>query len=279
MQLDQNRIAIRERGFLEILDLALRVIRAHAWPLLATFCIGAIPMILLNAWLLSDVVIRLDSEQYSQYVFYMYLLIVWQTPLAMAPLTLYLGQALFTDRPRAGQVVRSFFGSLPQLILYQVIVRALFVPLVVTWFLLYAWQPYLSEVILLERNPIARRGKQGMTTGRRTKALHRGYVAELFLRWLGALAIGALLVPALWCALSFLRFTLAEQEAWYDPWSGWEANSTLYTLGFALAAWLVVGYFTVVRFLGYLDLRIRREGWEIELMMRAEAARLMRQLT
>jgi hypothetical protein len=30
------------------------------------------------------------------------------------------------------------------------------------------------------------------------------------------------------------------------------------------------GYLTVVRFLAYLDLRIRREGWEAELMMRAE---------
>jgi hypothetical protein len=43
--------------------------------------------------------------------------------------------------------------------------------------------------------------------------------------------------------------------------------------------WIVGGYMTVVRFLGYLDLRIRREGWEVELTMRAEAARLARQLT
>ena len=30
----------------------------------------------------------------------------------------------------------------------------------------------------------------------------------------------------------------------------------------------------VVRYLEYLDLRIRYEGWEVELFMRAEAARL-----
>ena len=43
-----------------------------------------------------------------------------------------------------------------------------------------------------------------------------------------------------------------------------------------LAIWIVVGYFSVVRFLSYLDLRIRREGWEVELRMRAEGARLTR---
>jgi hypothetical protein len=39
---------------------------------------------------------------------------------------------------------------------------------------------------------------------------------------------------------------------------------------------MVAGYFAVVRFLAYVDLRIRREGWEVELVMRAERDRLMR---
>ncbi len=52
-----------------------------------------------------------------------------------------------------------------------------------------------------------------------------------------------------------------------------------FRVGLGETAWLVVGYLTVVRFLAYLDLRIRREGWEVELMMRNEAARLTRQLT
>ena len=45
-----------------------------------------------------------------------------------------------------------------------------------------------------------------------------------------------------------------------------------------IAMWTVASYFTVVRFLSYLDLRIRREGWEVELRMRTEAARLTRQV-
>ncbi len=56
-------------------------------------------------------------------------------------------------------------------------------------------------------------------------------------------------------------------------------QTTSYTIFYPLALWLTVSYFTVVRFLGYLDLRIRREGWEVELMMRAEQMRLTREMT
>jgi hypothetical protein len=42
--------------------------------------------------------------------------------------------------------------------------------------------------------------------------------------------------------------------------------------------WLVVAFMSVVRFLNYLDLRIRHEGWEVELLMRAEALRMQTKL-
>ena len=61
--------------------------------------------------------------------------------------------------------------------------------------------------------------------------------------------------------------------------NAWKWSQATYTLCCPLALWIVIGYFAVVRFLGYLDLRIRREGWEVELMMRAEQTRLTRQLT
>ena len=53
----------------------------------------------------------------------------------------------------------------------------------------------------------------------------------------------------------------------------------VFTIYLQVAIWTVVHFFSVVRFLGYLDLRIRREGWEVELQLRAEAARMERQLT
>jgi hypothetical protein len=42
--------------------------------------------------------------------------------------------------------------------------------------------------------------------------------------------------------------------------------------------WTVAGFFAVARYLSYLDLRIRREGWEVELLIRAEGDRLTRQI-
>ena len=80
----------------------------------------------------------------------------------------------------------------------------------------------------------------------------------------------AWLFLSVWFSISMAASTLVND---------WEWNDTMFTVFVPLAVWLVVGYLTVARFLGYLDLRIRREGWEVELSMRAEKTRLTRQLT
>ena len=280
MQLHTTRISIRERSFGDVLDLALHVIRAHAWPLAAALAVGVLPMMLLNAWLLGPR-LQMDPELGLPvgYMGNMLLLVLWEMPLATAPLTLYLGQTLFLERPRPGRIALDFLKSLPQLLLFQVVLRAILVVLVVTWFALFAAWPYLNEVILLERNPLFRGRRGQMTTSRRTHVLHGGYLGDLFARWLGAAAVGVLLLLSLWFSIAFLRSVLLEQGVWYESWEWGYWDRPMFILYYPLALWLVVGYLSVVRFLAYLDLRIRREGWEVELLMRAEQARLRRQLT
>lgn len=272
MQLDDNRIVIRERSYLDVMDLALRVIRRYAGPLALASAAGIFPAMALNALLLQSLGITTEADFQTglpgRYLWWMSQLVIWEIPLATAPITLCLGQALFADRPQFARLGRSFLGSLPQMLLYQVILRGLLVPWVVTWFLVFAVWPYLSEVILLERNPM-RRGRPGqMTTYRRARALHEGYLADFFVRWLGTMVLAMLLTASIWLTLWFLRWRLVGE---------WRFQGVVYTVFYPLALWLVVGYFAVVRFLGYLDLRIRREGWEVELLMRAEGARLTRQ--
>jgi hypothetical protein len=270
MQLDHARIAIRERSRFDVLDLALRTLRAYAWPLAVALAIGIVPAAVFNAWLLADMREPAFDESVPQsYLIWMLILVLTEIPLVTAPATLYLGKAAFLERPRPAAVAAGFFRALPQL-LYFLVVRALFIPFIVTWFVPFAVWPYMNEVVLLERNRFRRRRRADMTTFRRVSAMHAGNGGDLFANWIGSMLIGGLLVAGLWLAMQSLAGLMT---------GSWKWEGLSFTLFYPLALWIVVGYFAVVRFLGYLDLRIRREGWEVELMMRAEAARLTRQPT
>ncbi len=290
MQLDQTHIAIRERSFLELMDLALRVVRGHAGPLLLAWLVGVAPCAALNHWLLIPWAGHIfnDVEFPMSYVWYGWLLTLWEIPLATAPLTIYLGQMLFNERPRASDVARMFFTRLGQLLWYQIAIRGMGV-LFLVWALwgeagddalillsfwcvlslgaIYLWWPHLNEVLLLERNPW-RKPRGGMNTRSRSMALHGPLVGELLGRTITSLLFGALLVLALWLSQINLRHVLSLDARRSIPRELAEMQ---------LAIWLVVGYLAVVRFLSYLDIRIRSEGWEVELAMRAEGARVTRQ--
>ena len=270
MQLDNNRIAIRERTFIDVLDLALRVIRWCAGPLGLALLAGIVPVFVLNAYLLADFE-EADFEFGfpATYMVCLVLLIMWEIPLATAPATLYLGQALFEERPSAGRIADSFGKSLPQLLFYQVFIRGILIVPLITWLWLFSRNAYLNEVILLERTPWWGKATANPSTGRRCQTLHSAHAGDLFGRWIGVVALGALLVASCWGSIWIVGGMLLNH---------WDAGTAMYTFYFQLALWVVVGFFTVVRFLGYLDLRIRREGWEVELAMRAEGARLRESL-
>jgi hypothetical protein len=263
MQLDNATIAIRERSLSEILDLALHVLRAHLGPLCALAAVGAAPALLVNHWLVDLVVpdVNWESDQYL-WVFLNLLLVLVETPIVLGPVTAYLGQATFQPRADYRRLIRDVLRSLPQLILVQVLLRGL------TLMLTSISRPYAGEVILLERNRLAGGPKGAMTTRRRVAALHQGWFGELLGRWLAVCGVALLIATALTHAIASTTelFAGGFLESWFYV-----------KLAIPLAFWLTAFFLTVVRFLAYLDLRIRREGWEIELDMRAEALRLTRQ--
>ena len=269
MQLDRTRIAIRERDFADVLDLSLHVIRAYAGPLAIALAVGIVPMFVLNCYLLTDVAdpTFLDIEGAGWFMFLSLLLVMWEVPIATAPATLFLGRALFENQTSPGKIAADFFKSLPQLVLYQVLFRALLVAPVLPWPWLFTQRAYLNEVILLERNPMFRRRKHGPSTESRCQALHWGWGGDLFARWLAVAGLGAIMVGLGWGVLGVASGALMTQWDWDVVWGVHFYHAAL---------WCVVGFFSVVRFLSYLDLRIRREGWEVELVMRAEGARLGR---
>jgi hypothetical protein len=259
LQLDTHRIVIRERDYGEILDLALCVVRVYARPLLAALVVGIAPMFVFNCWLLWDY--RRTNFPYdfpAAHMFYTFLLVFLEIPLATAPATLYLGQAVFSDKPDRRALRRDLWKSIPQLVVYQLLLRPLSV-----------FKPFLNEVILLERNAMRTRGGNGTSTARRSRVLHLNEGADLFVQGMFATIIGGLLVASIWSSIYVGRALLLNQ---------WGFDTPMYTVYFQLTLWIVIGFFCVVRFLNYLNLRIRHEGWDVELAMRAEQTRLTRGL-
>lgn len=294
MQLDRTRISVRERSGIEILDMALHVIRVYFRPWWQSMLIGALPFMLLNAALLWGLWVDLDDDFPWRYLWLMSLLIFIEAPCASAVLTTYLGAAVFEEGISVRKAARETLFRWPQLLWCQGIVRGIVPAMVlvfisrqsaeVNWFIdafvmvlltfyvmaLRAFRPFINEIILLERNPLRAKSIHAITAGKRSKYLHDPSAGDLVVRWLGAAFVGSCMAFA---AVQMLIVGCGLLFGYWD-W-GW----FMLHIGFPLGLWTSVSYISVVRFLNYLDLRIRHEGWEVELRLRAEAVRLASKLT
>ncbi len=286
MQLDKTRIAIRERELLEIYDLALIVMRVYWWKILQALAITAVPLTLLNAALLWPLAPDLGvNEIAGWFITYMILLIYLEAPLAGLPITLLLGDALFHEKPDWRRLFSGMWPVVPRIFWIIVVLRGILpgcllvfaasiqeeVAATVTLFFLTCYaaivravRPYVGEILVLEKNPVFSRNQQTITVGKRSSALHQPNFGDLIIRAMAS-SIAILLAGSVVMNIFGIRGYVFGQWNW-DP--------TFLFVWFPLGLWLVVAFMTVVRFLCYLDLRIRREGWEVELVLRAEATRL-----
>ncbi len=297
MQLDKTRIAIRERGLLEILDLAPRVIRSHLAPLVATWLAGVVPFLLLNYWLfgwMADAPGEYPADKYDYWLRYfwtMSLMVFIEAPLATLAMTLYLGDVMFLQRSSPWNIASTIWKLSWRLFTCQGLVRGILFGLLLVFaveryerysgfevflimlagytILFRSWRPYLNEIVLLERNPLTASSSKALTIRRRSSALHNPNAGDLFARYIAVAGISVLMTVAFVYGFWFIAGILLND---------WNWGSILVHLCVPLAMWITAGYFCVVRYLSYLDLRIRREGWEVELRMRAEAGRLARQV-
>jgi hypothetical protein len=144
------------------------------------------------------------------------------------------------------------------------------------------FRPYINEIILLEKNPLLAGKSAAITIGKRSSHLHGAYSGDLFVRSFAMTAIAMCLVGlAIYTAVLAQGFLISNWPLRFSVEDGiYGVNLDWFRLHviYPGCLWLVVAFFAVVRFLSYLDLRIRHEGWEVELLMRAEAVRLGTQL-
>ncbi len=296
MQLDKTHVAIRARSTAEIGDLALALFRNYPQSILVGLSLGAIPWILMNALLVGWIPLQetaenvFDEETVAEryrYVWLMCSLVYLQAPIAAVLTTTYIGQAVFESRPTWSSVFRDTRKVLPQLIWTLGVLRG---PLPIMALLLLNWgepfsvgieffllglllfllsiargfRPFMPEIILLERCPLRTSKQYEVSAQKRSALLHNPVSGELLGRFLLSGAIVGLIAVSLFSAFVFLSDTLLNTQKW---------SLLIAMVALPLALWIAAGFATLLRYLMYLDTRIRLEGWEVELALRAEGAR------
>ena len=297
MQLDRTHVVIRLRTLSEIGDLAMVMIRRYSSSLLIGFAAGAAVWAIANALLLSWIPIQeaaygLDDEEavaeVSRYMIWMTLLVILQAPAAGVLTTLYLGHAVFERRPTwasvFGEAKRQFRRWMWVLGIKRLAIPAMLL-LAVRWgqplstffdivvpiaiFLTIAVarssRPFMPEILLLEQCPLRSDSDSVITMARRSKSLHAPMGGELGGRFLAvSFVLFGLLLSVMYTLMWARGITLGQ----------WNFMDLIVLLVlFPSALWIVAGVSVLVRLLSYLDTRIRLEGWEVELAIRAEAMR------
>lgn len=296
MQLDRTNVVIRARTLSEIGDLALILIRCYPGAAILGFAVGALPWALLNllliGWIpLPHFIEGMHDEQMnaalSRYVFLMISLVILQTPIAGVFTTMLIGRIVFERQVSwkdAWTDLRSTFwrwfwvlgvlrGPIPLMLVLAsnwgqelAIGREIFFP--IGCIMLAGFQrggyPFMPEILLLERCPLRTRAPDVITARRRSAALHGPLTGELIGRFLTvALMLGVLFLAVL--------YTLGWARGVLFGW--WDWSLVVYEVFVPVSLWAVAGLSVLIRFLSYLDARIRLEGWEVDLAVRAEAQR------
>lgn len=298
MQLDHTHLAIRTRSVTELGDLSLIMLRRYPGSILIAFAIMALPWMIANAvllqWLLhdngDDFMRTMDGSiaNRSRYVAWMLVLVIVQTPIAGVAATYYLGQAVFEARPTSAAVrtqVRKTMWRwvwvlgvvrLPIPLMIMLLFRIgssfdfffdVLLPVIVmiTVLLVRGGRPFLPEILLLEQCPIRSKSGGEISARQRSSRLHGPMQSELNGRFVViSLVLAFLSGSLLYTAITTM--SLLTGHRWVD-------SSLTWSLLFPLSLWAVGGISVLIRLLNYLDCRIRLEGWDVELAVKAEGIR------
>jgi hypothetical protein len=238
-----SRVVLRQRSLADSLDLALPLCLANKRPL------GVLALVMLTPIAALLCFLRIGKHWPWPALWAICLVASF---LVEGVFTVALGELLF--KPPGEARVRTFVGRflrrLPALIVANVL---RWIAATATLAVLAPGSIFLPEAMLLEGASFSR-------AWTRSRALARNRGGVCFGIWLTTLAlpvVGAISMDLL-CntGVGFvLQLGLPAGELWTDGGSGFAV----------LGALLAVPVAAAVRFLGYVDLRTRKEGWDIQL--------------
>lgn len=239
-----SRVALRDRPFVDVLDLSFRFMRDAFGPLAKlALCVLPLPI-------LATIGLGLGAGWGWAWSF-----AAMASPLVAAPFTVLVGQFVFEQDPSVRSALSRGVRAIPKLLLVYFILGItmggglLFFVLPAFWIATVAL--FVTEAVVLERASIVSAFDRSMklasrapgdTTLGRIVTLTLLLVAPMLADQIGHIALGSL-------------FQVSGPQPLWDAGGNWLA-----TLGF----WLIVPYATVLRFLLYINVRTRTEGWDIQ---------------
>lgn len=258
MQLEDVQLAIRPRTILECCDVTFLFCGRHWFGLLLASCAGIVPFACFNTWV---------AEMPQRDGYEAYLLLMLEIPWATMWITLYLGQTIFQRRLSIRRMFNDGMRAVPGLIAFQGLVRGACMAIVVLAPVSLIGMYYVNEIILLEKSPLSK------IWTRRT-AMNRqilGHVFSIRLIEVVIMLVGVYGLSAFFHAVSSLWEDQLDFTEWLFFDSETQGEFFVPDWQTQLSFWVMIVFLTVFRFVTYLDNRIRREGWDVELKLRAQA--------
>ncbi len=134
--------------------------------------------------------------------------------------------------------------------------------------------PYAPEILGLESCRLKARKPNELTYWKRSRSLHSPIAGDCIGRFVVCCIVIITFVGMLY-SLTLVGDFVGVRKGKLEFMNSLLSNRTMLWVVLPLCIWLASIYATVFRFLTYLDSRIRLEGWEVELQLKAERARLI----
>ncbi len=255
MKLDLLSVVVRERSLAELFDLGLLLARRHAVDLVVLGGLGALPFAALDWWLFAQT----DPEHWGT-LYWFAVLVAAEVPLATAPITAYLGDAMFSRRASRRDALRTVAARLPALLAFG-LWRGLLALLPV---LVIAYPAHVVEVLLLERPPLRGAFRRANDLAGNRRGDLAGHLIAGWAILVGGVCLSVFAIAELVKLLFWGFGSDGGVLRWLHP-----AHPAIHVL-----IWPIIAYLAVVRFLAYIDLRTRREGWEVDLELQRAGRRI-----
>ncbi len=244
MAIERTLVQIRARPLLDLLDLSLVVVRKRPFTLGLAALVGIAPFYAFNWWFFQNC--PPDGAWFFSLTCWMV-----EAPFAMAPLALVIGGLMFGQKPGPFKIGVGLLKSSFSLLLIHGVLRYILIFFVPTRL------AFANPIILLER------GKWWKVLGRGSD-LANGRGSDLIWLWLIQVIVTVAFTFVFFIGEARITQAFLAEKLTFEP----PDESSLTSWRIQVPIWIVTAFFAIVRFLTYIDQRIRLEGWEVELRLR-----------